>query len=1247
MNKRLFLLIVPILLLASCQREMDWSGSPEIKATVEAEQRTRTSLSVDETGAGTIVWNPADKIDVFFGTKKASYTSQNTSDAASAIFKTTAILSDDDVSSTNIWGLYPSNSSSSCNGSSITTVLPSTQYGVPNTFDDDLFMGVAYSTSRSLQFYNVCGGIKFNMVYDDIKKVTFKGNNNENIAGTVSVTFTNGVPKATVTSGVKQITLTPKSGSTFTKGADYYITLLPGTLSNGFTITFTATDGTVGTLNYTDAPVTIKRSVFSRKGNMDVYAAFGDDRQPNNVIYYTSSDGNIITPYKTDVFGANIISNEYVGGRGTITFDSDVTSIGSEAFYNRTRLTSIKMPNTVTSIGDRAFCWCNALSSIVFSGSLTSIGSQSFDWCEGLTVIRIPNSVKSIGDMAFGDCIGLTSIEIPSSVTDLSFAAFSNCTSIASIVVDPDNPVYDSRNNCNAVIETSINSLMIGCENTIIPNSVTTIGFVAFSSASGLRSIVIPSSVTKIVINPFEGCTNLTSIVVESGNPIYDSRNSCNAIIKTNTNEIITGCKNTVIPNTVTSIGESAFTSCGLTSIVIPNSVTRIGKGAFYGCIDLATIEIPNSVTSIGEQAFLYCPGLTAITVLAITPPSLGNAVFNQTNDCPIYVPAGSVDAYKSAWSAYASRIQAIPDSHEAVDLGLPSGLKWSTCNIGASSPEDYGDYFAWGETDTKSSYSSWSDYWWCNGSSTTLTKYNSNSSYGIVDNKTHLELEDDAAHVNWGESWRMPTYSEMIELKTQCTWTWTTQNDINGYKVIGPNGNSIFFPAAGANLEGVGSSGSYWSSSLGRNGPSSAWMMDFSSSIVVWNSPLRINGLSVRPVYGDFIGVSSVALNKSSLTFVVGESETLIPTVMPENATEKQVSWTSSNTSVATVSSEGTVTAQSAGTATITATASDGMKSATFTVTVTQSVTGLSISPGNPTIYTGEQVTLTATVTPSTASNPSVSWTSSDSSVAFVSSDGQVLGLKAGIAVITAQANDGSGVSATCTVTVKQHVTSVSMTAEVQIAWGGAAQLSATVLPADASDKSLTWSSSDESVASVSASGRVTGNVNGTATITATSVDGGYSASCIITVTLPTTRSHLALVLSKNGDAASRYYLTSEQYSNANLSGYYKQGVCVFASTSYYIIANKDLYTSTSGSNANGAATMPNEELATWLISNMPSLNSALTSFGCTAMSTTGNYWTSKKRGDKYYYYFKYNGSLTFDSNASASCRARPVISF
>ena len=192
----------------------------------------------------------------------------------------------------------------------------------------------------------------------------------------------------------------------------------------------------------------------------------------------------------------------------------------------------------------------------------------------------------------------------------------------------------------------------------------------------------------------------------------------------------------------------------------------------------------------------------------------------------------------------------------EYVDLGLPSGIKWATCNVGATTPEDSGDYFAWGETEPKTTYS-WSTYKYYNGTDDTMTKYCTSSSYGTVDNKTVLELEDDAAHVNWGGNWRMPTRAEQEELidTNNCTWTWTTQNGVKGYKVTSVvNGNSIFLPAAGSrnygSLGNVGSHGYYWSSSLTSSNSHNACNVLFYSSLVDWSNYYgRYCGFSVRAV--------------------------------------------------------------------------------------------------------------------------------------------------------------------------------------------------------------------------------------------------------------------------------------------------------------------------------------------------------------------------------------------------------------
>jgi hypothetical protein len=214
--------------------------------------------------------------------------------------------------------------------------------------------------------------------------------------------------------------------------------------------------------------------------------------------------------------------------------------------------------------------------------------------------------------------------------------------------------------------------------------------------------------------------------------------------------------------------------------------------------------------------------------------------------------------------TAYGKDIKFIPgiqNDHIYVDLGL--SVKWATCNVGANKPEGYGDYFSWGETQAKDGYYE-DDYKWYNRTwdanhavHYTLTKYCTSSSYGTVDNKTQLDLSDDAARTYWGGSWRMPTEAEFIELREQCTWTWTTQNGVKGYEVTsmksGYTNQSIFLPAAGyrygSSLSSDGYDGHYWSSSLSAVASSQAYILEFESYGVYSSGHFRYLGLSVRPV--------------------------------------------------------------------------------------------------------------------------------------------------------------------------------------------------------------------------------------------------------------------------------------------------------------------------------------------------------------------------------------------------------------
>ena len=280
--------------------------------------------------------------------------------------------------------------------------------------------------------------------------------------------------------------------------------------------------------------------------------------------------------------------------------------------------------------------------------------------------------------------------------------------------------------------------------------------------------------------------------------------------------------------------------------------------------------EIQNTPTAISaftnDANYLTTESQSLADVVGSGNSANNNQIKNLANptDNQDIVTKKYVDDVIAPLLAQNTRLQATVDSlnyvlslnaHEYVDLGLPSGTKWATCNVGSNTPEGYGDYFAWGETTTKTTYN-WSTYRYCNGSSSTLTKYCSNSSYGnngFTDALTTLEASDDAATANWGSAWRMPTKEEFDELRNNCTVTWTTQNGVNGRLFTGPNGNSIFLPAAGyrgdSDLYGAGSSGYYWSSSLDTGYTVDAWRLYFSSGNCSMGRNYRYYGFTVRAV--------------------------------------------------------------------------------------------------------------------------------------------------------------------------------------------------------------------------------------------------------------------------------------------------------------------------------------------------------------------------------------------------------------
>ena len=319
----------------------------------------------------------------------------------------------------------------------------------------------------------------------------------------------------------------------------------------------------------------------------------------------------------------------------SVTIPNSVTEIGSSAFSSCTGLTTIKLSNALTSISDHMFTWCESLTSIEIPNSIMSIEHWAFTYCSNLSSVKFGNNVTSIGMGAFASCSSLTAIEIPNSVTSIGGSAFEGCSSITTIIVENENSQYDSRDSCNAIIETYSNTIVVGCKNTIIPKNVTCIGEWAFARCSGLTFIDIPKSVTRIETGAFSSCSSLTSI------EIHDR---------------------------ITSIGDRAFTNCSSLTLVTINSNFIVSKTYssdssiknFFGT-QVTNYILGEGIANIGSYAFSGCSDLTTLTLMAKEPPILNNDAFvGCTNLDSIYVPCESFAEYLIAdsWENFAQLIQ-------------------------------------------------------------------------------------------------------------------------------------------------------------------------------------------------------------------------------------------------------------------------------------------------------------------------------------------------------------------------------------------------------------------------------------------------------------------------------------------------------------------------------------------------------------------------------------------------------------
>ena len=699
----------------------------------------------------------------------------------------------------------------------------------------------------------------------------------------------------------------------------------------------------------------------------------------------------------------------------------------------------------VTSIADYSFSGCSKLTNITLPEGITSLGKYCFSLCSSLTNITLPKGITSLGSGCFYGCSGLTNITLSEGITSLGEYCFSDCSSLT-----------------NITLPKGITSLGSGCfygcsglTNITLSEGITSLGEYCFSDCSSLTNITLPKGITSLGSGCFYGCSGLTNITLSEG---------------------------------ITSLGEYCFSNCSsLTNITLPEGITSLGEDCFMYCSSLISVSFPATLEEIHDNIFEYARQKKRVILNAETPPNGGNFIdFN----CTLYVPKGTLDTYRNIvpWSRAGAFYEGTPISSISLPLDVSlektekKKVTYSVLPINASQERLK---------------------WICDNSTIAkIDKETGEISALKVGDATITAIEDDGFGIS------ASTTLHVVPLKVQTMQFTEPKVSVCRTKTVKLT--------LSLNSPEVDNKTIKWTSSdnsivtVEENAEASYPLEAIVTAHKVGTAIITAeaqDGSGVKTTCEvEVVPPLLVSDIELITTSVVKTIPTLLETnVLPAEADNKKLTWTSLTPTVATITEDGMITGLKKGTAQVKATTMDGSNiSKTFDVQITcLAISSISL-PSVFSVVKTDKKQLEYTVYPAASDSQKLKWSSNHTDIASVDENtGVITAHKVGDAIITATATDGSEISASTTIHVTPlKVSNIEIEKEIKLLRTTTVTLVATITPELADDKTLSWASEDESIATVTQEGVVRGVNVGTTNITATAKDGsGVSATCKVTV--------------------------------------------------------------------------------------------------------------------------------------------------